>query len=115
MWPFVGGMGGLLLASHLSYSPPGLRPSLHSGRPWQPHPEPGTADLIAAGVRGAVRAGVTLAERAVDALTHPDHALARAREAAEGIGEIIWAGMNPAPGTPLNVPIGPHPRFLGIA
>ena len=26
----------------------------------------------------------------------------------------MWAGLNPAPGTPLNVPIGPHRRFVGI-
>ncbi|HWX87202.1 MAG TPA: WS/DGAT domain-containing protein, partial [Solirubrobacteraceae bacterium] len=39
----------------------------------------------------------------------------RAREAAEGIGEIVWAGLNPAPETPLNVEIGPHRRFVGIA
>jgi len=69
---------------------------------------------VAAGLRGAVRAGLELAEGAVEAVTHPDRALARAREAAEGIGEIIWAGLNPAPETPLNVPIGPHRRFYGI-
>ena len=51
----------------------------------------------------------------MDALAHPEHALARAREAAEGVGEIVWAGLNPAPETPLNVPIGPHRRFVGIA
>ena len=38
-----------------------------------------------------------------------------AREAAEGVGEIVWAGLNPAPATPLNVEIGPHRRFVGIA
>ena len=70
---------------------------------------------VAAGLRGAVRAGVALAEGALDALTHPERALARAREAAEGIGEIVWAGLNPAPETPLNVPIGPHRRFVGVA
>ena len=26
----------------------------------------------------------------------------------------MWAGLNPAPETPLNVPIGPHRRFFGI-
>ena len=36
------------------------------------------------------------------------------REAAEGVGEIVWAGLNPAPETPLNVPIGPHRRFVGV-
>ena len=63
---------------------------------------------------GAVRTGIALAEGAIDALSHPDHAFARAREAAEGIGEIVWAGLNPAPETPLNVDIGPHRRFVGI-
>jgi WS/DGAT/MGAT family acyltransferase len=110
----IDGIAGVDLATvlfDLSPEPPPLR---HSGRPWQPHQEPGTAELITAGLRGALRAGVALAGGALDALAHPDHALARGREAAEGIGEIIWAGLNPAPETPLNVPIGPHRRFFGI-
>jgi diacylglycerol O-acyltransferase len=110
----IDGIAGVDLATvlfDLSPEPPPIR---HSGRAWEPHPEPGTLELIAAGMRGAVRAGIELAEGALDALAHPDHALARAREAAEGIGEIIWAGLNPAPETPLNVPIGPHRRFFGI-
>jgi WS/DGAT/MGAT family acyltransferase len=37
--------------------------------------------------------------------------MARLRDAAEGIGELVWAGLNPAPETPLNVPIGPHRRY----
>jgi WS/DGAT/MGAT family acyltransferase len=40
--------------------------------------------------------------------------MARAREVAEGLGEILWAGLNPAPDTPLNVPIGPHRRFVAV-
>src|SRR5271166_6205514 len=111
----IDGIAGVDLATvlfDLSPDPPRIR---HSGRPWKPHPEPGTAHLIAAGVLGAVRAGVALAEGALDALAHPDRALARARDAAEGVGEIIWAGLNPAPETPLNVPIGPHRRFVAAA
>ena len=42
--------------------------------------EPGAAELVAAGLRGAVRAGIALAEGALDALSHPERALAaRAR------------------------------------
>ena len=37
--------------------------------------------------------------------------LDRARDAVEGVGEIVWAGLNPAPETPLNVEIGPHRRY----
>jgi WS/DGAT/MGAT family acyltransferase len=36
----------------------------------------------------------------------------RAREAVEGVGEIAWAGLNPAPDVPLNVEIGPHRRIV---
>jgi diacylglycerol O-acyltransferase len=77
-------------------------------------PEPGTAHLLASGLAGALRTGISLAEGAMDALAHPERALTRAREAAEGVGEIIWAGLNPAPETPLNVPIGPHRRFVAV-
>ena len=37
-----------------------------------------------------------------------------AREAVEGVAEVAWAGLNPAPDTPLNVPIGPHRRLVLI-
>ncbi len=110
----IDGIAGIDLATvlfDLSPDPPPLR---HSGRPWQPHSEPGVAELLAAGLLGAVRTGFALCEGAIDALSHPEHALARAREAAEGIGEIVWAGLNPAPETPLNVDIGPHRRFVGV-
>jgi WS/DGAT/MGAT family acyltransferase len=40
-------------------------------------------------------------------------AINKAREAIEGVGEVAWAGLNPAPHTPLNVDIGPH-RRIGI-
>jgi diacylglycerol O-acyltransferase / wax synthase len=110
----IDGIAGVDLATVLFDLSPDPPPLPTSGRPWQPHPEPGTTQLLAAGLQGAIKAGITLAEGAMDALAHPERALARAREAAEGVGEIIWAGLNPAPETPLNVPIGPHRRFVGI-
>ena len=111
----IDGIAGVDLATvlfDLSPEPPAIR---HSGRPWQPHAEPGAPELVAAGVRGTVRAAFALADGAVEALAHPERALSRAREAAEGIGEVLWAALNPAPETPLNVPIGPHRRFFGVA
>jgi diacylglycerol O-acyltransferase len=110
----IDGIAGVDLATvlfDLSPTPPPVR---HSGRAWQPHREPGTLELLAAGARGALRAGLELAAGAADALAHPDHAFATAREAAEGVGEIVWAMLNPAPPTPLNVHIGPHRRFVGV-
>ncbi len=110
----IDGIAGVDLATVLFDLSPDPPLVTNSGRPWQPHPEPGTVQLVAAGLLGALRAGVALTEGAIDALAHPERAMARAREAAEGVGEIIWAGVNPAPETPLNVPIGPHRRFVGI-
>jgi diacylglycerol O-acyltransferase / wax synthase len=111
----IDGIAGIDLATVLFDLSPKPPPLKHSGRAWQPHSEPGVAELVTAGLRGALRAGIELAEGALDALSHPDHAFARAREAAEGLGEIVWAGLNPAPRTPLNVDIGPHRRFVGVA
>jgi WS/DGAT/MGAT family acyltransferase len=50
----------------------------------------------------------------VNSLSHPRTSLGNARQAAEGVGEIVWAGLNPAPPTPLNVQIGPHRRFSWV-
>ncbi len=110
----IDGISGVDLATVLFDIAPVPRPVSHSGRPWQPRPQPGTVSLIAAGLRGAVRAGIEIAEGAVGAVTHPDRAVANVREAAEGIGEVAWAVLNPAPATPLNVEIGPHRRFVGV-
>jgi diacylglycerol O-acyltransferase len=61
-----------------------------------------------------VRAPVHLVGRALSAATNPAGTLDAAREAAEGLGEILWAGLNPAPDTPLNVDIGPHRRVAFV-
>ena len=47
-------------------------------------------------------------------MTRPANTLSSLRDAAEGLGEIVWAGLNPAPETPLNVEIGPHRRFAVV-
>jgi WS/DGAT/MGAT family acyltransferase len=111
----IDGIAGVDLATVLFDVSPDPAPARHSGRPWKPNPEPDTTELVAAGLRGAVRAGAEMVGATIGALTHPERTLERAREAAEGVGEIVWAGLNPAPATPLNVEIGPHRRFVGIA
>ncbi|MGI8921936.1 MAG: WS/DGAT/MGAT family O-acyltransferase [Solirubrobacteraceae bacterium] len=81
---------------------------------WEPAPEPSSAELVAAGVKGMVRASVGLAGKALTAAGRPATAVEKAREAAEGVGEIVWAGLNPAPETPFNVEIGPHRRYTVV-
>ncbi|HEY1273769.1 MAG TPA: wax ester/triacylglycerol synthase family O-acyltransferase [Thermoleophilaceae bacterium] len=81
---------------------------------WAPESEPSDADLVAEGVKSLVRTPIDLAGRGIGALTRPTRTLGQAREAAEGVSEVVWAGLNPAPDVPLNVPIGPHRRVWWV-
>jgi diacylglycerol O-acyltransferase / wax synthase len=82
--------------------------------PWQPHPEPTGAELVAAGIAGFAKTALTVTERTLVAATNPAAAVDALRDAAEGIGEVLWAGLNPAPETPLNAEIGPHRRYAVV-
>ena len=110
----IDGIAGVDLATVMFDLAPVPREVEHPDRAWQPHREPDAVDLVAAGVRGALRTGLQVAERGLGALLRPQTTVSAAREAAEGIGEVVWATLNPAPPTPLNVPIGPHRRFVGV-
>lgn len=110
----IDGVSGIDLATVLFDLSPDPPPVKASGRPWHPREEPSTIELLGVAAKGAVRAVSELAGGALDALSHPERALQSAVEAAEGIGELVWAGLNPAPPTPLNVEIGPHRRFVGV-
>jgi diacylglycerol O-acyltransferase / wax synthase len=81
---------------------------------WEPQPEPSDTELVAEGVKGLLRTPFSLAGKAVEAAQRPGDTLGRAREAAEGLGEVVWAGLNPAPDVPLNVEIGPHRRVWWV-
>jgi diacylglycerol O-acyltransferase len=107
----VDGVSGVDLATVLFDLTPVPRPPDPDLAPWQPRPEPTSAELLAAGVAGLAKTAFDAAGKAIGAATNPSAAVEALREAAEGIGEIVWAGLNPAPETPLNVPIGPHRRY----
>src|SRR5205807_2015053 len=107
----VDGVSGVDLASVLFDLERSPTPPADKLEPWHPHPEPSSVDLVAAGVREVVGAAAGLAARTVSAATRPGRSLGALRDAAEGVGEIVWAGLNPAPQTPLNVEIGPHRRY----
>jgi diacylglycerol O-acyltransferase / wax synthase len=109
----VDGISGVDLATVLFDLGP-VPQTVEESEPWAPRPEPSQPELIADGVKDLVKAPFGLAGRALGALRHPDSAVRDLREAAEGVGEIVWAGLNPAPDTPLNVPIGPHRRVRWV-
>jgi WS/DGAT/MGAT family acyltransferase len=109
----VDGVSGVDLATVLFDLGP-VPQTVQPDEPWVAHPEPSDVELVAEGVKGLVRTPFDVAGRALGLLRDPGGALRGAREAAEGIGEVVWAGLNPAPETPLNVPIGPHRRVRWV-
>jgi WS/DGAT/MGAT family acyltransferase len=110
----IDGVAGVDLAQVLFDLGPIPAELPHPDAAWEAHPEPSAAELVAHGALGAVRTGVQAATRAVEVLTRPGAALREVRTAVEGVGEVAWAGLNPAPETPLNVEIGPHRRFAVV-
>ena len=110
----IDGISGVDLAQVMFDLSPVPQPVPHPGEAWRPAPEPTALELMAAGALGAVRTGVATATRAASLLSRPARAVAGAREAVEGLGEVAWAGLNPAPDTPLNVDIGPHRRLCYV-
>ena len=108
----VDGVGGVDLASVLFDLDP--VPQRVDPEPWTPHPEPTTAELLAESAKSVARTPFGVAGKALGAVQRPRRALGTLRESAEAIGEVVWAGLNPAPPTPLNVPIGPHRRLARV-
>jgi diacylglycerol O-acyltransferase / wax synthase len=111
----VDGVSGVDITSVLFDTAPdptggGPRPAT----PWVARPEPSPTQLLArALVERATVPGEGL--RALrDATRAPRRAAERMAEGLVGLGALAWAGLRPAPPSPLNVPIGPHRRYTWV-
>lgn len=106
----VDGVSGVDLATVLFDLAP-VPPTPDEQVPWQPRPEPTSTELLAAGMAGFAKTALNIVEKTITSATNPAAAVDALRDVAEGLGEVVWAGLNPAPETPLNVDIGPHRRY----
>ncbi len=110
----VDGVSGVDLATVLLDLAREGDPDAPAAPQWQPQPQPTTAELLLATVLSSAGVAGEVVRRAASAAVSPSRSLDAARDAVEGLGEIVWAALNPAPETPLNVPIGPHRRFAVV-
>jgi diacylglycerol O-acyltransferase len=106
----VDGVSGVDIATLLFDLSGDAAPSRPPAKKWKPNPEPSQAEVALKLVRDSARVTLGLARSAATALTDPREAAEALRVTAEGLGEVVWAGLTPAPPSPLNVPIGPHRR-----
>ena len=107
----IDGVSGVDLATVMFDVTPEMRVVDHPDEAWEPAAEPTPAALIASGAVGIARTALGAAARVAHLATRPQEAASEVRDGLEGIGELVWAGLNPAPDTPLNVEIGPHRRY----
>jgi diacylglycerol O-acyltransferase / wax synthase len=108
----VDGVSGVDIATVLFDVSPVPPDPMPEPEPWTPEPEPTEAELIGEGIAGLLRTPGELAGRALKAVGRPQSTIDAVREASEGISEVVWAALNPAPETPLNVEIGSHRRVF---
>ena len=105
----IDGISGVDLRTCCSTSPP-CRGGGGAPRAWEPRATPTRRAGARVGQLGLVRPAC--AGRAAASLaTHPRAPLGSRARGRRGLSEVVWAGLNPAPATPLNVEIGPHRRF----
>jgi WS/DGAT/MGAT family acyltransferase len=110
----IDGVAGVELAQ-LLFDPGPLSGDVeHPAEPWRPAPEPTGSRLLAAGARGLARSTRRAATLAAGALGHPRGTLRSAGAAAAGVREVVRAALDPAPPSPLNVPIGADRRFAVV-
>lgn len=107
----IDGISGVDLATVLFDLSPDPAPVVKEGRPWQPHREPSQLELLGTFVKGVVRSELRLGRKLLEMVERPDEAAEELKDAAQGLGELIWALLNPAPSSPLNVAIGPYRRI----
>jgi WS/DGAT/MGAT family acyltransferase len=110
----VDGVSGVDLSTVIFDLQPTPADIPHEDRPWQPRREPSAVELAARGVKALIKTPLDLTSKAVSVATRPAETVEQVKEGVEGIGELAWAMLNPAPDSPLNVPIGPHRRLVFV-
>ncbi len=106
----VDGVSGVDLMTVLFDLSPVPQSAPHEGEPWVALPRAARraarrprASRACSGCRWSSRTARSPPPRT------PARSLDEVKEALEGIGEVAWAGLNPAPETPLNVADRPAP------
>jgi WS/DGAT/MGAT family acyltransferase len=110
----VDGISGVDIVTVLFDTSPEPAAPADPGARWLPRPLPSRAQLLGEALveRATVPAEAVRTARAL--LRAPRRIAEGVRDAAVGVGAMAWAGLNPAPESPYNRPIGPHRRFTWV-
>jgi diacylglycerol O-acyltransferase / wax synthase len=110
----VDGISGVDIVTVLFDTSPEPAAPADPGERWLPRPLPGRAKLLGESLLERASAPAEIVRTGRAALRGPLRVAAGVRDAAVGMGAMAWAGLNPAPRTPYNAPIGAHRRFTWV-
>jgi WS/DGAT/MGAT family acyltransferase len=110
----VDGISGVDIMTVLFDSSPDPMPVAAPDHGWVAKPLPNDAQLLADALleRATVPGEIVRGVRAL--FRGPRTVLRRVGNALVGVGAMAWAGLQPAPPSIFNVPIGPHRRFTWV-
>jgi diacylglycerol O-acyltransferase / wax synthase len=110
----VDGVSGVDIVTVLFDTSPEPVAPADPGERWLPRPLPSRAQLLGEALLERTTVPTEIVRTARAAVRGPRRLLEGAREAAVGVGAMAWAGINPAPASSYNKPIGPHRRFTWV-
>jgi diacylglycerol O-acyltransferase len=92
-----------------------LERDVHDETPpaWTPQPTPGSVQLLATGVQGAIRNLVELSTKGLGMAVNPREAVRTTVGAVSALAEAAKPMLDAAPKTPLNTKPGPH-RLVAV-
>jgi WS/DGAT/MGAT family acyltransferase len=110
----VDGISGVDIMTVLFDTSPEPMPVAPPDQEWVPRPLPTGAQLLADALmeRATVPGEMVRGVRAV--LRGPRVVAGQLARSLGALGELAMTGLQPAPPTPFNVPIGPHRRFTWV-
>lgn len=104
--------GAELLAALLSPNP---KEKMPAAAPWSPRGRIGGGELLRRSLAEVSSVPPRFSRRLFELASSPARLRAAWKDTAVPLWETLRTGLNPAPPTPLNVPIGPHRRFAWLA
>jgi diacylglycerol O-acyltransferase / wax synthase len=110
----VDGVSGVDIMSVLFDTSPEPAAPTDTGERWLPRPLPSPVQLLGEALMERATIPGELARSVRSVFRGPRRVAEGLRDAAVGVGAMAWAGLNPAPATPYNKPIGPHRRYTWV-
>jgi WS/DGAT/MGAT family acyltransferase len=110
----VDGISAVDLTTVLFDAAPDAPPPPAPRRTWTARPLPTSAQLLSDALVERATRPRELVRTARAVVRAPRGVVRRARDGLQAMGALAFAGLHPAPATPLNVPTGPHRRYTWV-